>query len=317
MGARERPITRRRFAREFALGMAGAGACCAIPIRAKAAPVTRQVLVMSDIHIGRQADGADGRVWLERGFTDLEQNPVVVDYGLTLGDITHNGDRGSLEAYLTLRDKSPVPRWFELAGNHEYHHGGIRHYKELVGGTKPYCFVDGNIAWFFVSDERRRASGNVTDDSYRWLVTNIEAHRDKIIILCSHQPPPNTVRGSDKEALCLHPKRKIEEMLSSLPIALWLCGHEHHHPYSSAKFAEQNGTTIINLASLSHAYRTGSSGSLFLEFGEDRREIVARRRDHDAGQYQAEFERVVPVAKPIRLSRKYRDGRNLRFRGGG
>jgi predicted phosphodiesterase len=289
--------------KQLGLGVVGAGACCAIPGRAKAAPQTRQVLVMSDIHIGREADGADGRVWLERGFDDMEKSRERVDYGMTLGDITHNGDRASLEAYLTLRDKSPVPRWFELAGNHEYHHDGIRYYKELVGETKPYCFVDGNVAWFFVSDERRRASGNVTDESLRWLRRHIEAHRDKIIIVCSHQLPPNTVRGSDRDVLCLHPKHKIEEMVSNLPIALWLCGHEHHRPYSPAKFTEESGTTVINVASLSHAYRTHSSGSLILELGEDRREIVARRRNHDVGRYQDEFELKIKVARPIRLSR--------------
>ena len=72
----------------------------------------RRVLVMSDIHIGMTADGQDGATWLGRSLDDIKRNVEAIDYGLTLGDITHNGDSKSLRKYLALRDGSVVPRWF-------------------------------------------------------------------------------------------------------------------------------------------------------------------------------------------------------------
>jgi hypothetical protein len=257
---------------------------------------------MSDIHIGMTADGQDGATWLGRSLDDIKRNVETIDYGLTLGDITHNGDSESLRKYLSLRDGGVVPRCFELAGNHEHHDHGIRHYQALIRSRKPYCFVDGNIAWFFLSDETKWIPGNVSDRSYRWLKENIHRHEDKIIIVCSHQLPPNTIRRSNEDIFCLHPKRKIKELFSSMPIALSLCGHEHHKPYSRANMTRQDGTSYLNTASISHAYGTGTSASLILELEENSNRIVARRRNHDQQRYQKEFEYQIPLNQRIKLS---------------
>jgi predicted phosphodiesterase len=294
----ENVITRRRFA-QLGLG-AAAGLLMPTPTVAAAKRVLR-VVVMSDIHIGRHADGLDGGEWLMRGLSDIEKNIQKIDIGVTLGDITHQGDRKSLQTYLRLRDKVPIPRWLELAGNHEHRTGGIQHFRKLIRDTTPYGYVEGNLAWFFISDESNSISGQVSRKSYRWLVQNIKANADKIIILCSHQPPPDTIRRSNERTFCLHPRQKIEDMVSTLPIDLWLCGHEHHRPYSSANVVTKSGTTCINVASMTHAYGTRSSGSLLLETVDDSREIIARRRNHDRQRYDDEFALRIPLTRPVRL----------------
>jgi predicted phosphodiesterase len=293
-------ITRRRFATRLGLGVA-AGMVTTLPAVAAVSGVRRRVVVMSDIHIGREADGLDGSEWLTRGLSDIDENIGEIDYGLTLGDITHHGDRKSLERYLRIRHKTRIPRWFELAGNHEHKGEGIHHFRTLVRDTAPYCHVDGNIAWFFVSDETDSVAGQISDESYRWLVRNIKANADKIIILCSHQPPPETIRRSSENAFCLHPRKKLKEMVSTLPIALWLCGHEHHRPYSSDNIVIRNDTTCINVASLNHAYGTRSSGSLILDIKDNGREIVARRRDHDRQRFMNDFALRIPLNRPVSL----------------
>ena len=257
---------------------------------------------MSDIHVGRRADELDGEAWLARSLDDLTANVRDIQYGLTLGDITHHGDRDSLMRYLNLRDKSRIPKWFQVAGNHEHRNGGIVHYRQLVGEASPFVFTEGNIAWFFLSDEQKRAPGNISTRSLRWLRSNLNRHRDKIIILCSHQIPPNTTGRSSEDLFCLHPRDRIRDIFGEFPIALSLFGHEHHAPYSRKQMTQKNGTMYINAASMNHAYGTQMSASLILELEENKREIVVRRRDHDRQRFQDEFEIKIPLPKPIRLS---------------
>ena len=304
-GNAENRITRRLFTKKLTLGAAAVRVSGLFPggVSAGALPRKRRIVVMSDIHVGRVADDQDGAVWLGHSMDDIRRHVDAVDYGLTLGDITHEGDRASLERYLALRDRSNVPRWFQLAGNHEYRNGGIRHYLELIGDTRPYLFVDGNIVWIFLSDERKRVSGNLTYHSYLWIKENLDKHRDKIIVFCSHQLPPNTLRRSDEAIFCIHPTKWITELLTEYPITLYLCGHEHHQPYSGENILIRDGTTYINVASVNHAYGTGASGSLILEFEEGAHHIIARRRNHDAQSFEKARRISIPTAKSIALDR--------------
>jgi hypothetical protein len=255
---------------------------------------------MSDIHAGYRSRGLDGAQWLARAIDDLDRNLRAIDYGLTLGDITHSGDRRSLRRYLDLRDKSGVPRWLELAGNHEHHHGGIAHYRELVGEPAPALHLDGNIAWILVSDEDKHCPGELSRSSREWLRKTLEQHRDKVIILCSHQPPPRTVRRSDERIFSLRPRGAIAEIIERHPIALHLCGHEHHRPYGSDCIAASHGTVVINVASINHAYDTDESASVLLEIEDDAKQIVARRRSHDRRAFRRRYEIRVPL--PTRIS---------------
>ncbi len=293
-------ISRRKFVTQLGVG-AAAGALASLPAVAETPNARRRVVVMSDLHIGRPAEGMDGAGWLARGFADIKENLRRVDYGLTLGDLTHNGDGASLETYLRIRDEHPTPRWFELAGNHEYHSDGIGRFKKLVRDTEPYCHIDGNVAWYFLSAESGACAGHVSAERRRWLRRNLTANADRINIVCSHHPPPDTTRRSDESIFYLHPRRKIREILSSFPIALWLSGHEHHRPYSSGNLVFKNGTACINVASISHAYGTEASGSLVLDIDDGQREIVARRRDHDNREFRKEFSLRIPLARTVRL----------------
>ncbi len=292
-------IARRRFLKRMGLGVIAASAFGASPLLAQSSSSIRRVLVMSDIHIGLTADNLDGSEWFSRALAELKKNVAPLSYALTLGDITQNGDRDSLNKYLGLREKSSIQRWFELAGNHEYYRNGISNYTDLVRSTKPYHVIDGNIAWFFISDEKNSRPGNITDSSYAWLKKTIALHRDKVLIVCSHQLPSNTIRSSDEDVFCLHPKEKVADILETYPIDLWLCGHEHHKPYSDASITRKNNTTFINVASMSHAYGSGMSESFILEFKTNAKKILARRRTHDSQSFSEKFDVEIPVRSEI------------------
>jgi len=280
--------------------LAGAAACgtAFVPALLSASPeeqVDRRVFAMSDLHIGKIADGRDGAEWLQLALADVAANIPDIAYGLTLGDITQNGDVEGLDSYLGQTRGHRIPKWFELAGNHEYYHGNIGNYTSMVRSTAPLLHLDGNVAWFFLSDGKESRQGDLTDATLAWLKAGLTEHRDKIIVVCSHQLVANTVRLSHKPPFQLHPIDKLQEILDSCPIDLWMFGHEHHSPYAKDKIVRKNNTTFINVASMSHAYGTKGSGSVILDFKNGARELRMRRRDHDHHRFMKEFEVAIPL----------------------
>jgi len=286
-----------------ATGLGGIGASPLFAMQAQpgAEAPLRQVLVFSDTHIGLSADNVDGGDWLSRALTELRENEIQTDYAMILGDIAHGATEDAYNRFIELRDNSGIDRWFELAGNHEYHGGTCEHYEAIVRSTDPYGFVDGNIAWFFISDEEPGVPGNLSDESYDWLRAGVAANQDKIVIVCSHQLVNETIRTSDNASRYIHPKEKIAELLAESRVDLWMCGHEHHRPYSHEEQLRKDGTTFINVASMSHAYGTRESQSFLLEFAQGSQQIVARRRVHDTQAFTEDYEIVIPLDRAIEL----------------
>lgn len=296
------PWSRRRFIKLAGAQAIASGVLGLPSVSASSSSNVRRVIVMSDIHIGKYSRGLDGAEWLARAYSELDRNNELMDYGLTLGDITHHGDCHGLQKYLKLRDKSQIPKWFELAGNHEYRRENIKYYRQLVRNPAPYSIVDGNIVWLLVSDENDLAPGNISTHSLRWLEKKLVQHQDKIVILCTHQIPSNTVRRSNEGKFCLQPRKAVSRILSYPQIALSLFGHEHHSPYTNENKARKNGTTFINAASVSHAYGTEASGSLVLELRQGDTKIIARRRNHDRQIFQQEFDAIIPLHTDIKFA---------------
>ncbi|WFB36818.1 metallophosphoesterase [Kiritimatiellota bacterium B12222] len=294
-------ISRREFIEKVGLGVIGLVASAALGSENTKTARTRRVIAMSDIHIGKVDDGQDGLYWLEQALADLDNNVPSIDYGLVLGDLTQNGYADDLKKYIQRRDDSQIPAFYELAGNHEYYNGNIEQYQTLIRSTDPYVKTDGNLTFFFMSDMEDSRSGQWTDASCDWLEAQLEKYRDNVLIVCSHQLVPNTVRKSDDAPYCLDQGDRIKEILEKYPIDLWLCGHEHHSPYTAEKITRKGNTTFINIASVSHAYWTGASGSIVMDFTEGSSELHIRRRIHDNGTYPSAFELNVPLHVPCQL----------------
>jgi hypothetical protein len=255
---------------------------------------------MSDIHIGNAKDGRDGADSLAHAFKDIRDSGIGrISYGLMLGDVSQRGDRASVEKYVALRDAGPVPRWFELAGNHDHNGNGIGHFATLVRSAAPHLFIDGNIAWFFLSDEKGSRQGDILPATFEWLAQTLAGLTDKTLIVCSHQLVAGTLRRSNIDSYCLHPKDRVAALLRKFPIDLWLCGHEHHAPYTRDCCVRKGRTTFLNVASMSWLYGTGASESFVLELTDGAGEIVARRRNHDLSCYVEEFTTRIPLRVPI------------------
>jgi len=279
--------------------------CVAIRIPASK-PAAQRVWVFSDMHAGNataSAGGVDGSEWLRRACAELKTNNIRMDYALVLGDITKSGAAEELDSFLAVREQSGVATWFTLAGNHEYGKNGIREYEQKIRSSKPYCVVAGNIAWLMLSDEKPGVAGELSDVTLSWLEQKLTEHKDKIIIVCSHQLVYGTVEGSTRNNLFLNPKEAVASLLARHHVDVWLSGHVHHAPWTEASAAQKDGTWFINVSSMSYAYNTGESQSFVLEFTEGARQITARRRVHDKQAYSDKGLIVVPLRHAIKLGK--------------
>ncbi len=265
-------------------------------------PPTKRVFVCSDVHIGLLEDGYDGEVWFTRALSDLTTIGPV-DYGLTLGDIAHNGRSDEFFIYRAIRNASAVPQWYEVVGNHEYFNGEIQSYYSIVNPLKSYTIIDGNIVFFMLSDEEDSPVGNLSDATLVWFIDQLSKNQDKIIIVCTHQCVYGTIRDSTDSVRYIDPKDIIEEILSKYRIDLWLCGHQHYYPFASEDMYYNGETHFVNVSSMNHGYGTKMSQSVILDFHEGTKEIVALRRSHDLALFDSRFTVTVPVPFPIELSR--------------
>lgn len=294
-------VNRRDFLKA-GIGAAGAGLVCGSGC-AFLAPYEidkKLVWVCSDIHIGYTDDGLDGEEWFANALSDIS-NLGTIDYALVLGDIAHSGRVEEFQKYLSHREQSAIAQWYELAGNHDHGSGGITNYCKLINPDKAYMIFDGNLVWFFLSDEELSTEGEIGENTCVWLKEMISQNQDKIIIVCSHQCVYGTVRDSTVSDRHLYPKEKIEDILNTLRVDLWLCGHQHFYPYSHEEVFTNGKTTFINVASMSHAYSSGMSQSFFLEIERGRREIIAYYRSHDLYAFDDNFTVSIPVPFPIKL----------------
>ncbi len=294
-----------RNRRQFIKITTGAVAVGVIGIQSSTAATDsklRKVWVMSDLHCGYVEGGKDGVEWFTLACKDMQQEHADIAYAMTLGDIAHGSNQQQLKNYITTRDASGIKTWYEIAGNHEYHDGKADSFKQLIRSTDPYSIIDGNLAWIFLSDEKAGVQGDLSPESCDWLETELAKHKDKNIIVCSHQGVKDTTIKTDNAQRYIHPADRIAGIIAKSNIALWMSGHEHHGLYSPKHIARVDNTTYINVASLSHAYNTSSSQSFLLEFKPGAKEIIARRRTHDTQIFMPEFEVKIPLLYAIELS---------------
>jgi len=277
---------------------------CVSAVPSEGKPSTRCVMAFSDMHAGNATSAAgnvDGAEWLRHACSELKTNNIRIDYALVLGDMTQNGLAEELDRYLKVRTQSGITNWFELAGNHEYARNGTSVYTEKIRSTKPYCVVDGNFVWFFLSDEKPGVPGDLSETTLRWLDQKLTEHKDKIIIISSHQLVYDTVKTSTKGSMFLNPKEQVKDLLARHHVDVWLAGHEHHLQWTEESMVKKDETWFINVASMSYAYNTGESQSFLLEFTEGEQQIKVRRRIHDKGIFAEKGTFVIPLQRAIKL----------------
>lgn len=283
---------------------------------------SRRVWVWSDAHIGLDGpnnDNRDGWEWLDLAVKDVRENLLPLDFVLSLGDLTNKGTDEQLSKYVEVREHAGFGPWYEMAGNHDYwafHRGS---WQQHVSLPQHAVLLDGNMAWILCSVELDGAAGRLSRKTFNWLKETIYQHKDRNVIVCTHQPIHDSVANSRKEWRSLfvyedtgkpyelghiteEQFREVERMLDEVRADLWLCCHAHSGPRTAQWCVKKGRTTVMNVASICHAYGTQASRSFVMEFKAGARTIEAKSRNHDKGAFEPEFTVAVPLPHPVELS---------------
>jgi len=289
-------ITRRAF---LARSAAAAAVAAIGPRALRAADAdapSRRVWAFADSHVGLVHDGKDGADWLALALADLKRNVKPCDYALGLGDLTHNaGAEAELRGYLKVRDAAGLPAWYELAGNHDFGAIPAGRWAELIKRPRNYAVVDGNAVWLLISARQGKSEGRVSRAVGNWLLAQAQAHRDRNVIVCSHQAVYKTVAGSGGEETYLMHRGFVQRIIDRARIDLWLCGHIHGGRRNRRYIVRRGRTTFINVASVNHAYGTGAAHGCVLEMAGGAKTLLARCRHHDRARYLPDQQATVPM----------------------
>jgi len=292
-------ITRRGFL--VRAGAAAAGAAVGRPVSAAGAAgkKTRRVWAFADSHIGLVHDGKDGAEWMAVGLDDLRRNVRGIDYALALGDITdHAGAEEEIKTYVKVRAAAGLPAWYELAGNHDFGAIPAGHWARYVRKPRNYTLLDGNAAWLLISARQGKSEGRINRATGEWLKREAHRHRDKNVIVCTHQAVYRTVDGSGGGETYIMHRGYVRSIIAKVRIDLWLCGHIHGGRRNRRYVARGERTTYVNVASLNHAYGTRAANAYVLEMPQGARTMIARCRDHDRGAYLPDQEVRIEMPHP-------------------
>ena len=301
----QRRVTRRTFLAASAAAAAEAALGPQVLWAARAAGRTRRLWAFADPHVGLVHDGKDGAEWMALALADLQRNVKPLDYALGLGDLTHNaGAEAELQAYRKVRDAAALPAWYELAGNHDFGAIPAGNWAKYIRRPRNYALVDGSAVWLLISARQGKAEGRISRAVGNWLLAQAHAHRDRNVIVCTHQAVYGTVAGSGGGETYLMHRGFVQRIIDRVRIDLWLCGHIHGGRRNRRYVVRRGRTTFINVASINHAYGTRAATGYVLEMTEGEKTMLARCRDHDRARYLPDQQARVGFPHPWKFTEK-------------
>jgi hypothetical protein len=302
-------FTRRQFLAAVAAGSAGLALAGALrSYGSNAAVRQRHIWAFSDCHIGCSGpgnDGRDGGDWLALAVAEQRKTQPQIDYVLALGDLSDSvaGQADQLKRYGAIRDTAEMGPWFEIVGNHDFSAVPSGDWEKFIGRPTRYTLVDGNTAFICASTERGSGAGLLSPPTIDWMAGELDRCKNGNVIVCTHQPPADTVYRSDQAARCLHNDVAIAKLIEEHRIDLWLCGHIHAGPRNAEYVVRHGRTMFVNVASAGHAYGTGATISYTFSGTEGSRSLVGRCRDHERGRFLDDCEVTVDLPKPWALGK--------------
>ena len=237
--------------------------------------------VISDMHYAEDNSDAQRRINTKKALQYYKSQNVDLIY--MNGDIS---DYGGTTSYANLvkdikeiyPDEDNRPILFMSADNHEYFdawsHGSfvptatfptvqerfVNSLADVRGdevGTNTYCKINGYHFISISSDGMNGAYATYSDETKNYLQTYLEkaAMEDpkKPIFVGIHQPPKNTVIGSDKEY-----STELTSILEQYPQAIVFTSHTHC-TIMDERSIWQGEYTVVNTAAL--YYMSGYSGT--------------------------------------------------------
>ncbi|MFH0781884.1 MAG: metallophosphoesterase [Pseudomonadota bacterium] len=260
------------------------------------------VWMLSDI----QPEVPAERSLFEKAIADVNSNVAQVDLGVIAGDLLKSRSRDEDFAwFLRTRNRSKVPHWYEIAGNHDVRSMPLFHH--YFPRPSWYSVEIGNILLLLLSDESTASKTDISDAAFRWWRDMVVANQKKIIITVTHgQLQGSGLLGSSFASRQIKGSERFEKVLKGAGVAVWASGHVHLPqglPGTVSIQKELGGTCFVNVSSID----TGpfmSSQSRFLIFEDGSDQLLIRSRNHSTGRFDEELDIFLHLDKPFAFSGK-------------
>jgi 3',5'-cyclic-AMP phosphodiesterase len=195
------------------------------------------LLQLSDLHIREPGRLAYGRIdtapYLREAVASIGRLPQRPDAVVITGDLT---DFGRAAEYDHLRELlaplAPLPIYL-LPGNHDERQQLRASFPEHAWlgteGFVQYSVPVGAMQLIALDTVVPGASeGSLCDERLDWLAAQLDAHRDRPVVIAMHHPPFRTLIGHMDEIGLLQGAEALEALVARHPnVERVICGHLH------------------------------------------------------------------------------------------
>jgi len=179
-------------------------------------------------HSDIQPRNATQKVQYERAFSDIRKNVPSVTDAIVAGDLVWRDNLP--EDYYgwmrKLREDSGIPRWYEIAGNHDLNDRDA--YIQFTSWPMHYAVTYGNTVFIFMSDEIRSAVTDISHEAYTWwrdLVTRMQDHN--IIVVTHAALKQSKLAGTINSTMTIEGSDRFYQVLQNQHVDIWLSAHTH------------------------------------------------------------------------------------------
>ncbi|KJS00246.1 MAG: hypothetical protein VR65_08935 [Desulfobulbaceae bacterium BRH_c16a] len=255
------------------------------------------VWTLSDIQPPSPAE----RVQFEQAIDDINDHVDQVDLAVIAGDLLKSRSREEDFAwFLATRNRSKVPDWYEIAGNHDVRSGA--RFRRYFTSPPHYAVEVGNVLLLLISDESPASRTELSDETFRWWRDMVIAYQSRIIITVTHgQLSGSGLLGSSVPSRQIAGSERFEKVLKAQRVAIWASGHSHLPqglPGTVSLREEFGGTCFVNVSSIGEGPFMDSQSRFFIfEDGSDR--VRIRSRNHSKGRFDRSLDLELRLDKPF------------------
>lgn len=242
-----------------------------------------------------------GRKDFERAVEDVRTHVPGVDLAVVAGDLLQaRSTADDFDWFLRTRDRAAIPRWFEVAGNHDVRNRAL--FRRYFPGRDHYAIDVGNVRILCLADVTSASTTEISDEAIAWWQRQVRDHADRILLTVTHAPLRHSgLFTAGVASRRIRQSQPFEDVLPHAKVVLWASGHSHL-PQGFHRAAYVNprlgGTCFLNVSAIRSA-RFKDSQSRFLIFTEGSRTLWVRSRNHAAGRFNSRLDIALTLDRPF------------------
>ncbi len=284
-------------------------------------PRPLRVALLSDPHAEAEDSAMYGAITGKFADAVQDYKSLKPDLWLVNGDIANNGLQSEMAAVKKIIAKVAKPEQLMVnTGNHDFYDKDatdeeeLKRFRTTFGLEQAYSNrVAGGLHFVMLADEQYKSAKGprdwawITPAQLRWFEQVLAEHRDKLTVVCLHQPLQDTViwsHGGNDFAGCGQAK-ELRAILQKHPqVKLWFSGHTHMGAEIPGNVSRQGNVTFAGVGSTYYQFVPSSAPeaaeyggfvksvkvnqSRMLEVWPEK--VVVRTRDHIAKAWMTDLD---------------------------